>query len=307
MADRIGGYEPLTQLQTVGSGSARWCIAKRRGQRFFLKEFLSPVFPTEENQKPLAQKQRMRCQAFEEEKRRLYAALSCVIGDTLVPVLDFFRYGGRYYAISEEVPAPHTNGELVTGLSQREKRELLYTLAECLQRLHAQGIVHADLKPEHLLLVGEAGAYRLRLIDLDSGFLEETAAEKGRQLEGDPVYLAPEAFMRMSGQPVPLTTKMDTFALGMLIHLLWAGELPGFDTEAYAYLYEAVLAGGTVRLSSKLPMAYRFPVQRMLRKSPKDRPEDAEIVTLLSAPMREMPVGQEDAPLNPLSRYMKRK
>ncbi len=307
--NRIGGYEQLTELKTIGSGSARWCIARREGQRFFLKEFLSPVFPPKGKDSPLARQQRKRCEAFESAKRRMYAALSCVIGDTLVPVLDFFRHEGRYYAVSEEVPMPHISGEEAQNLSAREVRSLLHALAVCLERLHTQGIIHADLKPEHLLLTGTLGSYQLRLIDLDSGFLEEDPPAMGENIEGDPVYLAPEVFLRLMGQEVPLSTKLDTFAMGILIHRLWTGELPTFDTSQYAYLYEAVLDGGAYSLSSALPLAYRIPVGRMLRKDPAERPEDKEITQLLFAPRQEQ-VNSEvkmEGPLNGLSRYMKKK
>ena len=43
MSGLIGGYRPLTPLRTVGSGSARWCIAARGLEKYFLKQFLSPV------------------------------------------------------------------------------------------------------------------------------------------------------------------------------------------------------------------------------------------------------------------------
>lgn len=305
MTQWIGEYEQITAMKTAGSGSARWCIAQRAGRHYFLKEFLAPVFP-DGKEGVLANKQRERCEVFESEKRRMYAALSCVIGDTLVPVLDFFRFGRRYYAISEEVPKPHVSGEEIDGLTLRSKRELLYTLAECLMRLHAQGVIHADLKPEHLLLVKKECGYLLRLIDLDSGLLE--GEKVGEEVEGDPVYLAPETFLRMQGEPVNLTTRMDTFAMGMIIHRLWTGELPFFERDRYSYLYEAVLDGGEVRLSSKLPLAYRFSVQRMLRKEPLERPSDEEIVSLLSASKQEVaPFSENAPPINALSRFMKKR
>ncbi len=308
MANRIGEYDAITPMQTVGSGSARWCIACREGQRFFLKEFLSPVYPSKAT--AIAEKQKVRCEKFEAQKRRLYAALSCVIGDTLVPVIDFFRCEGRYYAVSEEVRKPHLTGETVEGLSQKEIRGLLYSLAECLGRLHTQGIIHADLKPEHLLLVGKPGEYELRLIDLDSGFLEEDPPAEPHAIEGDPVYLAPETFLRLAGEDAPLTGKLDTFALGILIHRLWTGELPGMDAERFTYLYEAVLADGEISLSPKLPLAYRLPVQRMLRKNPKERPSDAEIVRLLMGQRSEsapsLGAEKDRPPLNGMSRYLKK-
>ncbi|MEG0741249.1 MAG: lipopolysaccharide kinase InaA family protein [Clostridia bacterium] len=299
---KIGEYEPLAPLRTAGSGSARWCIAQRGNQRFFLKQFLSPVYPQGGANPMLAQKLLERCERFERQKQRLYAAMSLVIGDTLVPVVDFFRFERHYYAVSEEIPTSHITGEDALQLSMRQRREILLSLAQCLQRLHTQGLVHADLKPEHVLLVKEPLGYQARLIDLDSGFLEDDPPQG--EMEGDPVYLAPEAFLRMAGRSSDVGTKLDTFAFGAIFHRLWTGALPKFDCEKYTYLYEAVLDGGEVELSKELPLAYRLMVQRMLHKLPQKRPEDAELVQLLFAPYREK-TKDRSGPINGLSRFMK--
>ena len=199
MSGLIGGYRPLTPLRTVGSGSARWCIAARGLEKYFLKQFLSPVYPADPST-PLGCRQRERCEAFEGQKQRLYAALSCVIGDTLVPVLDFFRFERRYYAASEAVFPSDLTADDAAGLDERAKRQILSDLALCLQRLHTQGVVHADLKPDHVLLLKRPGGYRIRLIDLDSGFLKDDPPQNQRDLEGDPVYLSPEAFLYMAAR-----------------------------------------------------------------------------------------------------------
>ena len=276
MADNIGGYRPLSPMKTAGSGSGRWCMAARGLQRFFLKEFLTPVWPVQDTT-ALGQKQRERCEVFEDQKERLYAAVSCVIGDTLVPVIDFFQYERRYYAVSEAVADGTQSAETVVLEEDEQKRKLVYELALCLERMHRQGVVHADLKPDHVLLVRTNDGWKPRLIDMDSGFLESEPPLHSRDMEGDPVYLAPEAFLRMIGEETTLTSKLDTFAFGAMIHRLWTGELPAFDTEKYQYLYEVVLEGGEILLSEKLPEEYRALVRRMLAKKAEDRPEDSEI------------------------------
>jgi len=305
MTDRIGEYSLLTKMRTAGSGSARWCIAMRGTERFFLKQFLSPVYPAATDT-PIQKKQKERCKRFERRKQRLYSAMSCVIGDTLVPVLDFFRCEGHYYAASEEVSTTRT-GENTDGLSEKQKRQVLLDLALCLQRLHLQGIVHADLKPEHVLLAPAGMDYLVRLIDLDSGFLVDDPPPEGSGLEGDPVYLSPEAFLRMTGQPVEMTTALDTFAFGAMIHRIWTGELPGFDAAKYHYLYETVLDGETPVLSGGLPRELRQMIQRMLSADPASRPDDAEVVRVLSETLTPQPTWPEtgEEPLNGLSRFMK--
>lgn len=300
----IGAYEPLTPLQTAGSGSARWCIARRGTRRFFLKEFLSPVYPAENTNAVLREKQMARCRRFEEKKRRLYSAMSCVIGDTLVPVTDFFRFGLHYYAVSEEIPEPRLTGESsVETLSREEKREILLSLALCLQRLHLQGIVHADLKPEHVLLRKGTLGYEARLIDLDSGFLTEEPPAPGGETEGDPVYLAPEAFLRMTGEAADIGPAIDNFAFGAILHRLWTGALPETDAP---YLYEAALEQRPIQISAQLPPAYGQAVRRMLDAEPSHRLSDGELVRLFAQPFEkdEKPPLTGEA-LNGLSRFFR--
>lgn len=299
MNDVIGGYRCLTPMQTAGSGSARWCIAARGLDRYFLKEFLSPVHPVQEHT-ALGQRQLERCALFEKRKQRLYAAASCVIGDVLVPVIDFFRSGSHYYAVSEALPEGRLTAEKAAQWSMDDRRKLLFELALCLQRLHMQGIVHADLKPEHVLLIRQLDEWRVQLIDLDSGFLMDEPPAHKQEIEGDPAYLAPEVFLRMAGEDALLGSALDVFAFGLLIHQIWTGRLPDFDGERYHYLYEAALDGGKIRLD--LPEVWNPLVRRMLHADPLQRPSDAEIAALFAL---ERPAGNAVPARNGLSRLMK--
>ena len=299
MSDVIGGYRLLTAMQTTGSGSARWGMAMRGMERFFLKEFLSPVWPVHPDT-PLGQKQLERCLRFEERKQRLYASASCVLGDVLVPVVDFFRENGHYYAVTEAAPDGHMTAERAFYLPDEEKKQILYDLAVGLQRLHAQGVVHADLKPEHVLLIPQDCGWKTKLIDLDSGFLTDDPPCTVQEMEGDPAYLAPETFLRMAGENVQSGAMADTFAFGAMIHQLWAGVLPDFDRERYHYLYEAALDGGEIRLD--LPEEWQETVRLMLSAQPENRPSDAQIAALF-APERQQPTGTKR--LNGLMNLMK--
>ena len=295
----IGGYRCITPMRTAGSGSARWCIAVRGFERVFLKEFLSPVYPVNTDTS-LGRLQLVRCRQFEIKKQKLYQAASCVIGDTLVPVIDFFRAEGHYYAVSEAVQEGFITAEKADRLSKQEKEKLLFDLATCLQRLHSQGIVHADLKQEHVLLIRQPDGYLTKLIDLDSGFLVNDPPSAEKEMEGDPAYLAPEAFLRMMGAPAALTPALDVFAFGALIHTIWCGKLPDFDRQKYHYLYEAVLDGGEIELN--LPAKWKRVVRRMLCADPAERPTDAA-VTAMFAP--EMTPPEKSRSRNGLRQLMK--
>lgn len=300
MRDRIGGYLCLGDMQTTGSGSARWCMAMRGTERFFLKEFLSPVYPVN-SRTPIGKRQQDRCLRFEEKKQKLYASASCVLGDVLVPVVDFFRESGHYYAVSEAVPDGCLTAERTAHLTDEQKRKLLLDLATGIQLLHRQGIVHADLKPEHVLLFPDGDSWKPRLIDLDSGFLLEDPPRTEQEMEGDPVYLSPEAFLLMAGEQSKLGTAMDTFAFGAVIHQIWCGKLPDFDRTKYHYLYEAALDGAEIHL--ELPEEWKEGVAGLLRAKPEERPSDAQITALFAQHAKHVP----RMPLtNGLQRLMKK-
>ncbi len=303
---RIGGYECQTPLATAGSGGARWCVAAKEGRRFFIKQFLTPVQPPASlaASQPLYAARLARCAAFEARKRALYHALQCVLGDCVVPVADFFAFEGRYYAASEYIPTPFETIDTLGAVSMRTARELLFALALCLGSLHAQGIVHADLKPEHVLLTREGEGWRVRLIDFDSGFLEHDPPTEPRDIEGDPVYRAPETYLRMTGKPVPLTRQVDTFAFAAIAQRLWAGNLPAPATPGQTSLYEAALSGGGITLSDQLPTAYQWLVRKALSPKPEDRPPDALLQRLLAPPADEPRPSRPAAP-NSLTPFLR--
>lgn len=283
---QIGGYECTSPFVTAGSGNARWCVAVKDGKQYFLKQFLAPVQPVQTTQTPteLVTKRRMRCAAFERRKLALYDALKRMRSDCVVCVDDFFVHEGHYFAASEFIGAAYQTFETIRAFQPQAVRGLLGMLAGCLRTLHENGVVHADLKPEHIVIASDGETPRIRLIDFDSGFLVQNPPDPQINLEVDPVYLSPEAYRMISGHYIKLTHKLDSFALGILFHQALTGEMPGFDRSKYAYLYACVLDGGRIDLSDKLGRKNKDLIGAMLKKNPASRPGDEEICGLLGLP-----------------------
>ena len=146
---------------------------------------------------------------------REFAILSRLRHPCLVRVLDFHRddEGLPFYTM-ELLPGA---GRLRTGplpgmeAFLRSARDLLSGLAY----LHAQGVVHADLKPSNIYFPADAHS-PLRLLDfglaLDHGDTDGTP-------RGTLMYLAPEV---LHGE-VP-TPSSDLYSLGVVLHELLTGS-----------------------------------------------------------------------------------
>ncbi|MBN1778251.1 MAG: protein kinase [Clostridiales bacterium] len=282
---RIGTYETVLPFQTAASGNARWCVAKKNNKKYFLKQFLAPVQPVQTTETPTKQVllRRRKCAAFENRKLRLYDELRQLPAELIVHVEDFFVHDGHYYAASEYLGSSYQTFETYRTAQLQAKLMLLLSFAQCLQAVHGRGVVHADLKPEHIVVEHQRDTLRVRLIDFDSGFLETLPPDVKSGMDADPVYLSPETYLLISGKNVKLDRKLDTFAFGLLAYQLLAGDLPGFDRAKYSYPYAAVLDGSKLAFSKNLDDGLQALIRKMLRNKPALRPADNTVCAILSA------------------------
>lgn len=113
-------------------------------------------------------------------------------------------------------------GPLPVGEAVAVGRGLLSALAH----LHAQGVVHHDLKPENVLLCGGgrwAGA--VRLTDLGLGHARFRPDPHGTETRlGTPSYMAPEQFAGVRGDP-----RSDLYAAGAVLFECLGGQPPYAD------------------------------------------------------------------------------
>ncbi len=144
-----------------------------------------------------------------------------------------------------------------------EALRIVRAVAEALSEAHRLGVVHADLKPENVLLPDDG---RLRVAD----FGLSLHVGEGEGGAGSPAYMAPERW-RLG----PVTTAIDIWSLGILLFELLTGsravpdaELGPFVMRPHVIEWPAVLRG--------LPGA--AVLQRMLAVDPAARPSAREVV-----------------------------
>lgn len=138
----------------------------------------------------------------------------------------------RFVAAGDIGTNPYLVMELIEGRRLEEVRKgvplavddvakIGAAVADALHSLHAQGVIHLDLKPENIILrpAGEAV-----LIDFGMAHHErfpDLLAEERRFASGSAPYISPE---QVHGDRSDV--RSDIFALGVILYELATGELP---------------------------------------------------------------------------------
>jgi eukaryotic-like serine/threonine-protein kinase len=149
---------------------------------------------------------------------------------------------------------------------------LTTTIAEALGEAHARGIVHRDIKPSNIFL--EGGALDRPKV-LDFGIARDLTATAGLTVAGNiigtPTFMAPE---QARGEP-DLDPRVDVHALGALLYTCIAGRPPFVASNVIALLAKIVLEPPPrLEVSGALDRL----LDRLLAKSPSDRPSDGRAV-----------------------------
>jgi len=242
-------YLVTRDFDSANGGQCQWGFALNihDGNEYFVKKFLSPVYPGEDapGSEKGKQKRRDQCDEFARKQLAIQTALSaCGAGGSVVVMVDFFKYGDDYgkhfFKVCQKVDTSSLSKEIHT-LEPKKRLFVMLTAAGALKILHSNGIVHLDLKPDNVLIQEWEGRQVAKIIDFDSSILEGEliAAEF---LVGDPVYYSPEfaKHIATAGKTPAPTKKSDIFSLGLIFSQYWTGARPVLS-EKYTYAHEAIL------------------------------------------------------------------
>lgn len=281
----IGKYTLVTDFTTANGGQCRWAFAKKDGKEYFIKEFLSPKYPTKKT--PGSEKQKNhkleRCKAFENHHRTMMGKLRGISlsGGNLVITEDFFRYKTMYYKVTEKVDINSLSIEDISRLSFEEQIILAMTTVHSVAVLHQVGIVHGDLKPSNILIkTTSKGLPAAKLIDFDDSYESENPPS-AEELVGDFTYYSPETIEYVNGKcnGKCLQTSVDVFALGIILHEYFTGKRPTFSPNRYkkSTVANGVLNNKTPQLSvddSKIKTL----IKSMLEKEYSNRPSAQQVI-----------------------------
>jgi len=197
--------------------------------------------------------------------------------------------GGRGYLAMEWLEGETLREALDRGaLPQKVALDLAQRVADSLGAAHRRGIVHRDVKPANLFLVGGDPA-RVKVLDFGIGrrMRDPRAGPAGRGA-GTPAYMAPE---QRFGADVD--ARADVYALGAVLHECLTGTRRVPDASSAG----PTTPQGRRRADGSPPAAphgVHDLVDRLMAPDPADRPADGEraaawIAQVAEELAREMP------------------
>jgi serine/threonine-protein kinase len=190
----------------------------------------------------------------------------------VVRVHNFGRYAAEFFIVMEVLEGPTIKDVLENGFSfgiEQAVTIAAHTLAG-LQVIHAEGVIHRDIKPGNIKLEAE----RAVVMDLGlahiSGGAELTVSG---QIFGTPRYMAPE---QARGDKV--TLQSDLYAVGVLLYELLTGTVPHQADTTPSLIFSIALEEPEpiTHHRSDLPPALVSCLDRMLARDPGHRCPSAQ-------------------------------
>jgi serine/threonine protein kinase len=201
----------------------------------------------------------------------------------IVAITDFLEGEGAPASYVME----YLEGETLWARLKRDEQltvsasvDIAEQMARGLLALHEVGVVHRDVKPSNVFLVGENGP-TIKLLDF--GLIKEGAQptksdeegphpEKSRIL-GTPGYMPPE---QMRSQDVDL--RADIYAFGTVLYEMLCGHRPFITKDEEQLLAERLEGPKALTRTAGIPAQLEQLVSQCLQPNPDNRPQSIKDV-----------------------------
>ncbi len=261
---KLGAYRVLEKIGEGGMGTVYLAKDARLGRRVALK-LLPAHFARDEEL----------VRRFEQEAR----AASALNHPNIITVHEIGEERGRLFIVTEFVEGKTLRERIWEGrFPVAEALDVCAQVAGALQKAHAAGVIHRDVKPENVML-DEEGHVKV----LDFGIAKQLAPAPSVDTEaptsarvntasgvvlGTTAYMSPE---QVRGQE--LDGRSDVWSLGCVLYEMLTGRAP-FEEKNFGDLVVAILHGdppSPTDLASEVPADAGVLIARALAKRREDR------------------------------------
>ena len=227
-------------------------------------------------------------------------------GDWAARPIELLRREGRLMLVLADPGGEPLERLLGRPMEVTEFLRLAVPLAVAVGRLHAQGLVHKDLKPANILADPANGGVWLTGFGIASRLAREHQAPVPPQIiAGTLAYMAPEQTGRMNRS---IDARSDLYALGVTFYEMLTGTLPftAADPMEWVHCHIARQPVPPAELVADIPGPLSAIVMKLLAKAAEDRYQTAVGLTIdlrhcqaeweATGRIAPFPLGRQDAP-----------
>ncbi|WP_081066837.1 serine/threonine-protein kinase [Burkholderia cepacia] len=222
--------------------------------------------------------------------RRSAVVAAKVNHPNVAKTLDYVRVDDSRYLIEELIAGRDLSKALLrraTFLDPYLVAKVLHHMAKGLAAAHHAGVIHRDLKPTNVMVIGDYSLTEVKITDFGIAKMAEEelveAAEGGDQTlttsqtaVGALPYMAPEAI----DTPKEVTRAADVWSLGAMIYHLLTGQQP---------------FGSGLRAVQKILVATKPTVPAFVLSNPQFAPLASELLDIAFACLQKDPNARPDA------------
>ena len=209
----------------------------------------------------------------------------------IVTIYDVGREGEMVYMAMELLEGVDLGAQAATRrFPVTEAVSIVERVADALSFAHDRGVVHRDIKPPNIMLVGGG---RVKIMDFGIARMRSSDLKTQTGLMmGTPRYMSPE---QVAGRPVD--QRSDIFSLGTVLYELLTGTklFAGNDATEIMYNVSQLRPVPPSRINRQVPAMLDLVVAKALEKDAGERYQDAhQFAADLRACLNELGVQRAD-------------
>lgn len=197
----------------------------------------------------------------------------------IATIYEIGEAAGNPYIVMECVEGETLNDKINNGpIHLQEILEVSEQIADALAEAHERGVVHRDIKSANIMITARG---KVKVLDFGLAKPSPMTGERKKKtkltesgvLLGTVSYMSPE---QATGEG-EVSHLSDIFSLGVVVYEMLTGSLP-FEGDTYFQTIQAINKNAPVsikKLRKDAPASLIAIVERMLKKSPKERYQTA--------------------------------
>lgn len=196
-----------------------------------------------------------------------YETIADITHPNVVKIYDLGVADDHAHIAMEYLDGGDLRRKIDAGIRKEDAVDFLRQIASALSAVHAQGVLHRDLKPGNIMLRNDGS---IALIDFGlakRARLESEITDKG-EIFGTPYYMSPE-----QGHGSTVDERSDIYSLGVIFYEMLTGEKPYKADTAMGIVYQHAQA--PIPLLPARLSQYQMLINLMLAKAPGDRLQSA--------------------------------